>query len=706
MSNRLTVAIAADFLSCFARIPRKEQDKVAEFINKFRSNPTSSGINYEKIRGAKDSDFRSVRISDSYRGIIKKPEQGNMYLLLWVDTHDEAYTWAERKKCKINPETGSIQVYDVWDSPKETEQAAEEVNQPGLFDSISDRHLLKLGVPKELLPLVKSLRTDEELEEYAGSLPQEAFEALFFLSCGYSLEEVLQSQETEETKQVDENDFFAALTDLNSQRRFVVVEDDEELHAMLNAPLEKWRVFLHPGQRKLVEQNWNGPVRVLGGAGTGKTVAAIHRARYLAEKVYTGNKDRILFTTFTRNLAADIKDQLRRICSTGTMARIEVVNLDRWVAGFLKQNGIAATLLVNGEEARSYWRKALTMAPVELGFSDEFYKEEWVGVIQPQEISTREEYFKASRLGRGTRVDRKVRAAVWPVFEEYRLLLQLAGRREPVDAMRDARILIESGYQIPEYKAVIVDEAQDMSVQAMRLIRAVAGAERENDLFIVGDAHQRIYRHKVVLSKCGINVRGRSRKLRINYRTTDEIRKWSVAILNDVPIDDLDGESDDQKGYKSLLHGHPPVIRVFSTEDDEVGFIINYLRHLGQENWRDTCLVVRTVRILDAYKELIEAAGIPVFQINPHNSDDRAAEGIRFATMHRVKGLEFDNMIIASVNENVVPLPVSSAVSNDQVVREEHEIRERALLYVAATRAKREVVITCCGQPSPFILVE
>lgn len=704
MSSKVTVAIAADFLSCFAKIPRQEQARVAAFVNKFRADPTSPGINYEKIRNAKDPDLRSIRISDKYRGIIKKPKQGNVYLLLWVDNHDEAYAWAQNKKCRINPETGGIQVYDVWEEPEVEQEVPAKAVPQGLFTGISRRHLVKLGVPEDLVPLVITIRNEKELDEMAGKLPQEAYESLFFLASGYSMEEILESQALEQSKPVDVNDFETALATLDSQRRFAVL-DDEELQAMLQAPLDKWRVFLHPSQRQLVERTWNGPVRVLGGAGTGKTVVAIHRAKYLAEKMFTAANDRILFTTFTRNLAVDIYDHLRQICSGDALERVEVTNLDRWVTGFFKQHDIEITLLFDGENS-PYWEQALTYAPVELGLPDHFYREEWENVVQRQELKNVNEYLRASRVGRGTRVDRRARLKIWPVFEEYKLLLQKAGLREPVDAMRDARLLIENGQARPNYRAVIVDEAQDMSPQAMKLIRAIAGPERENDIFIVGDAHQRIYKHKVVLSQCGINIRGRSRKLRINYRTTEEIRQWAVGVLTGMAVDDLDGGLDDQKGYKSLLHGHPPVIKNFSSLDEEIKFILSYLNQLGEEKWKDICLVARTNRILEMYQQQLQSGGITVFPINPDGMDDRTVPGVRLATMHRIKGLEFDHIIIASANEGVLPLAYGDAQSQDPVIQEEHYNRERALLYVAATRAKKEVLITSYGQPSTLIMNE
>ena len=523
-------------------------------------------------------------------------------------------------------------------------------------------------------------------------------------AAGYTLDEVFRDfvKSADKDEQIDAEDYEAALEKPDSKRRFLVVEDDLALQEILESPLEKWRVFLHPSQRSLVENDWNGPVRVLGGAGTGKTVVAIHRAKWLVENVFKGENDQILFTTFTRNLAADIKENLAKICSSDLMRRIEVVNLDRWVSGFLKKNGYTYDIDY-GKRSKPLWEKALTLAPSELGLDDSFYREEWDRVIQPQAISSFAEYLKATRIGRGIRLTRQKRKSIWPVFEEYRLLLNENSIREVDDAMRDACAIIKDKGDVLPYKAIVVDEAQDMSAQAFKLIRQmIIGGEQKNDLFIVGDAHQRIYRHKIVLSHCGINIIGRGRQLKINYRTTEENRRWAVNLLKGISFDDLDGSSDEQKGYKSLIHGVNPKVNLSESFQKEVDFIINYLDEID-DSLNEVCLVARTHDLLKQYEGALKTKGKETYFIRRSEAEDRRKPGIRLATMHRVKGLEFDRVIIAGVNECIVPLKVEWATTNDPVIERDREIQERALLYVAATRAKREVLVSSFGNPSRFL---
>lgn len=717
---KVRVAISADFFTAFASIPRQRQNKVVNFINKFRNNPTSPGINYEKVINAFDPNIRSVRIDDTYRGIVLKPKNSNVYLLLWVDHHDDAYKWAVRKKCIINSQTGSIQVFDVEEST-EGIQHNEVVNQNRvdaiepqqvkvkgpIFKDISDGILIKVGVPEETLATVRKIYSVSDLDKNINLLPPDAYEALYFLAEGYSLEEVLEEFGKKDEEEVDTEDFEAALNNINTQQKFIVLDDEdgqEELKEILAAPLEKWRVFLHPTQRKIVEKNFNGPARVLGGAGTGKTVVAMHRAKWLAENVFNNSNDKILFTTFTRNLAEDIKSNLRKICSPEIMKRIDVVNIDAWIIDFLRKHNYNYKVIY-GKELEKLWERALTMASSEVKVPESFYKEEWEKVVIPNDVTTKGEYIKVARLGRGIRLDRKARILVWNVLEEFKTLMNEAGVRDADTAMMEARILLQSYGKILPYKSVIVDESQDLGMQAFKLIRQITGEEHKNDIFIVGDTHQRIYSNKVVLSKCGINIRGRSHRLKINYRTTEETRAWAFNLLNGIKFDDLDTGEEDNKGYKSLVHGPNPEVVNFKNINEEVDYIAKNVKELEDQGieLNNICLVARTDKQLDMYKELLRDRMIKSYKIHRKEAEDRQNKIIRVATMHRVKGLEFDYVFLVGVNDGVAPLRSFVESASDNVIKNQRIIAERSLLYVAATRAKKAVFVSSYGKESEFL---
>ena len=283
MAGRPGMAMSSDFLNAYARLPRAQQKGVRSLISRFNSDPTASGLNYERIRAARDPAMRSLRIDRNYRAIVLKPERGDVHMLLWADKHDRAYAWAARHECRINPETGALQVY----APR-TDLPAFDVPPPA-FRALKDRELARLGVPPAMVAEVRAVRSEAELDAMQARLPVEACEALFLHLAGETYEQLVLEREAP-AEPVDTEDFAKALERDESRARFVVVDDEMELEAMLNAPLERWRVFLHPSQRRLVERRWNGPVRVPGGAGTGKTVVAMHRARRLARKSRSGGR--------------------------------------------------------------------------------------------------------------------------------------------------------------------------------------------------------------------------------------------------------------------------------------------------------------------------------------------------------------------------------------------------------------------------------
>lgn len=706
MASNATMAMSSDFLEAYARLPRSQQKGVRSLISKFNIDSTASGLNYERIRGARDPHMRSLRIDRGYRAIVLKPDRGKVHMLLWAAKHDDAYDWAARHECRINAETGALQIYEPLPDDVSEVAAPSVDSAPAMadrtlaFEGLRDRQLARLGVPDAMLPEVRALRDDAELDAMQARLPVEAYEALFLYLAGESYEQLVLDRETS-AEPVDAEDFAKALNRPDSQARFVVVDDEMELEAMLNAPLERWRVFLHPSQRRLAERNWNGPVRVLGGAGTGKTVVAMHRARWLARSAPVNG--RILFTTFTRNLAADIENNLKTICSPEEMARIEVTNLDRWVVRFLRGRRYESRIVYGRD--RDSWELALDQKPSDLDYASAFYRDEWERVVLPNGVTTEAEYRRVSRVGRGTRLHRAARVKVWRVFEEYRAQLAERGLKEVDDAYRDAAALLSQDRTGVDYATVIVDEAQDMGAQAYRLIRAIA-TPGPDDLFVVGDGHQRIYgRNRVVLGRCGIEIRGRARKLRLNYRTTRQTWTWATVLLAGCSIDDLDGGTDDNSGIKSLTLGPTPQVRLLGTRDEQTSALVKWLKALRErgEGLRSACVVARTMKERNALATDLREHDLPVFVLEPDRLDDREKEGVRLATMHRVKGLEFDRVAVASVNKGLVPLRTAVFSRGDAAGRATAETEERALVYVAATRAKKELLVLGFGEPSPFV---
>jgi hypothetical protein len=582
---------------------------------------------------------------------------------------------------------------------------AAQTQPASLFAGCSDDQLMVLGVPEALLPAVRAVTSEEALSRLIEWVPQDCVDGLILLADGKPIEVVIEELERQRPAAIDPTDVAAALETPESKAEFLVITDDDVLEAMLSAPLERWRVFLHPSQRRLVERNWSGAVRVLGGAGTGKTVVAMHRARWLAnELIKTSSPGRVLFTTFTRNLATDIRASLTKICSPEELQRIEVIHLDGWVMNFLKSQGLQVRVF-NDEARESCWSLAMDVADTSLGLDERFYREEWKDVVLAQGCRSRDEYLMARRVGRGTRLSRPQRAQIWPVFDAVRAEFRQRGLWEPEEAKQIAADLIQKADGPPLYAAVVVDEAQDLDVASFSLLRALVGKPRANDLFIVGDPHQRIYGKPVVLSRCGIDIRGRARKLRINYRTTEETRAWATAVLHGLDFDDLDGGSDPASDYRSLLHGDHPLVQGFEDPAEEQRFLVSTLRQLRdeQQSLASTCVAARTNKAVEKLEALLKGEGFATRVINAEESDDPSDPALRLATMHRVKGLEFDQVFLPGLDASQMPLQVEVNKRPDALSRDLFEQQERSLLHVAATRAKKRVVVSYSGKASPFI---
>lgn len=701
MSFKPKVALSNEFLLQLAKLPAKVHTKVMKWAIQFQADPKSPGINYENINGARDPNLKSVRLDGDWRGIVFKPSTGDVYVLLYVDHHDDAYRWAENRKLTINPVTGAMQMLTFESITEQVPEKTPSANEaavdgavaqpavaaaPALFARLEDRELMSLGVPQELLSFVRGIACEDELDAKQALLPLEAYEGLFLVAAGDTVSQVLNARETRVDKVIDTSDFAAALATPESQSRFVVVSDDESMTAILNAPLAQWRVFLHPTQKKLTIGDRSGPVRVLGGAGTGKTVLAMHRAKWLAENRTAANQ-KVLVTTFTKNLAADIEQNLRTLCNSETFAKLEVKNLDAWVNAFMRSRKLEHRIVYDRKQDAAYqaWQAALAVKDSSLDLPDNFYENELDQVVLAQGITKLDQYRTARRTGRGVVLSRAKRDAVWPVFEEYRGQLASRKLKEVDDAYREVADVLgaEAENSKPLYSAIVADETQDLGPQALRLLRALVPAG-PNDLFFVGDGHQRIYsRNKAAMSRCGIDIRGRAKKLYLNYRTTDEIRRQAVALLEGCEIDDLDDGHDETKRYKSLSHGPSPTVVSVDGIEAAAKHAIEFIQQWSAAQKDGVplsfCVIASSEKSRNAMGSLLQAAGLRCIAITAQSNHGDARDVVYMATMHRAKGLEFDCVIV---------LAPTSYLGNP-----EDTDTQRKLLYVALTRAKRGAML-------------
>ena len=700
------------------KLPQQVTIGFLNLIGRYMADPSANGLNLETVEGSKDGAIKSLRVSKQYRAIAF--EVGDNIMFVHVNDHDKAYRWASGRRVKLDTATRRIRVVEEIETEIESVPVEKSLR---LFDKMSDERLLSLGVTEEELPATRRLSTFEELEASEDRFDATTYKILYAIAADYPDDDIREmiglsgAIEDEERKPGTEPTFDGLIATDESRQTIFIPESEAELRRVFEEGLEGWRVFLHPLQRRLAERDFGGPALVRGGAGTGKTVVAMQLPRRFFGTVEIDPDRagrRVLFTTYTTNLAQDIQANLRTLCPEHLDAnppRIEVVHLDRWVAEFLDRKGFGRKICYFGDGDKkldAIWKAALTENELPDGLKDRFARAEWTHVVQAQGLTDLASYLKASRAGRGTALDRRKRASLWELFADYRARMIEEGLAEHEDAFREATEILsaEAASGLP-YAAVVVDEAQDMGEQAFRLIRAIVPktSEDRNSIFIVGDAHQRIYDRRASMSACGIEVRGRSRQLRLNYRTTQEIREWAVSILEGVDVDDLDEGADTLRGYVSLLRGPEPELTPCASEEEELEGVVAWAGGLasGGTRTQDIGILCNRRKDVGRVDHALKEAGIETVVLQSGMADDRAVQGVRVATMHRAKGLEFHAVAIPFMSEAAFPAAWALRSAIDEADRADVVDRHKSLLHVAATRAKRALRVSWSGSPSPLM---
>lgn len=687
------VAIHAGLNDALAALEPALRPVMTEALERFRAAPRAELARAEPLPEAADPRVVALPLPEEHALIVVRSPRDDLVIPMWLGRREAAARWVDGKRFEVHPTLGTLQVYDLVALERHAPPPAASQTS-ALLSAHADEDLIALGLPAALVPAVRALDHDAALDALAPYLPAEAAQALYMLAAGYSRAEAeAELARSRPKEEVAADDLAAAVQHPEARRQFKVLSAEESFADALAGSLERWRVFLHPEQRRLVTMRAKGPVRVLGGAGTGKTVALVHRAVHLLREVYPADARPLLVTTFTRNLPFALRTMLATLLEPAELARLEVKNLHRLASEIMRRHG-RDHRIATGEETRRAWARASSQATLSLPTS--FYVDEWRTVVQAQRIVDLEGYLGADRRGRGTRLARADRRKVWPVLDAYRQSLARDGLTETHDAIVTATALVRTD---PPFSSVLADEVQDFSAAELELVRALAPAG-DDDLFVVGDPHQRLYGAPVRLSACGIEARGgRARRLDLNYRTTEAIRRFAADFVAPVAADDLDGGRDTLACYRSLRTGDPPTVRHFATPDDELGFVADTLGAWLAEHRPDAlCVGARTNELRDRWARALAERGLPIAVLT---RDEPETPGIRVATMHRMKGLEFARVCLVSVDAATVPQPYAHAA--DATAAQHHLDAERCLLYVAATRARDALVVTGTGPPSPLI---
>jgi mRNA-degrading endonuclease RelE of RelBE toxin-antitoxin system len=679
-------------------LPKPVQKKVLEFQRKFRENSKSSAINFEAISTFKDQQLRTARIDDKYRAIVKAPETGDNYYLLWVDNHDEAMDWAKNKVFYWNDNTDSAQIFTAPETNIVTQKVSDSIKTPHLFDGFSDEQLLHIGVPSQTLILVRSLKDLNELGDSEKYIPNDAFENLFYITEGLNIE--LLIAEINEGKSIAE-EIEAKANSINNKRNFVEVDDDL-MSEIINGDLSKWQIYLHPSQRKLVEPDFKGSVRVTGGAGTGKTVVALHRLKKLTSILIDSDDRKVLFTTFTNALTQNLTLLADKLSIDKT--KIVITNIDTLVRDLAKEynlvdKNVRILDFYNSKSSYDLWDDFLEQNLTE--FDTLFLTTEYQNVILFNDIKNMEDYLKVSRIGRGKPISRKIKMEVWELVEKYNHKKKEESYVDRAELFNLVTNHLRSATERP-FKNVITDEVQDLSNIELRFLRALV-EEKANDLFLVGDPYQKIYTRKINFTAAGISIRGnRSKQLKINYRTSEEIKRLAVTAVKGINYDDFDGETEKLNGYLSLFHGEQPTYEVYKTKSDEINAIINHIGELKEKGFKlnDIALAFRTKEALKEVKTALHKSKIP---FTDNAAVGNSNSGIILSTFHGLKGLEFKAVMLCDVNNRTVPLMIQKMDTMEQQEKEDYLNSEKSLLYVAMTRAISVLKIAGTGIKSELI---
>ncbi|WP_433802556.1 3'-5' exonuclease [Actinomycetospora sp. CA-084318] len=679
--------------------------KAWDFLGKLTANADLTGLDLKKPKNPADPRVRTARVDPQYRAVLfavgEKPEP--MWLLAAVKNHDEAYELAGTLVYEVNPANGATELYRPAAISKKVgdfKTRPVRTDSPQVLPFTPDE-LIGVGINAEVAAEAVRLTTEDDILELAGDLPAWQQQVLLDLATGSSLDDVRATYGNDEPADVE--DPLAAVQRAASRMEFVYLDNDDELRRMLEGDFVAWRTYLHPTQRSIAyRENYNGPFRLAGGAGTGKTVVALHRAAFLAAR------GRVLLCTFTRNLAANLRVDLRSLVTADAAARADVSGVDQLVRRVVEAVDGQAGQPLNGREEDQRWEEAVYAGgvPADLipQLTASFLASEYRTVVLAQPEPTKQAYLKARRTGRGVRLNRVQRTAVWRVFEAFERGVEAEGRTTyDLLASRAATILADSELRekAPRYDHVVVDEGQDLHAGHWRILRGLV-EPGPNDMFLCEDGHQRIYGERIVLGHFGIETRGRSRRLTLNYRTTRQNLRFAMSVIDGEPFVDLDGDMETTVGYHSSFDGPPPKTHGFVNDAEEMRFVSETVRDWLHEGLEANAIAVLSRRSQErdqAYRALRDA-GVDVEVVD--RGGPGGGSGVQLMTMHRSKGSEFSRVLVVGARDGVLPLEWLMA-SSPESERALARARERSLLYVACSRARDQLVVTWSGAASNFI---
>lgn len=680
------IAITDSFLNSVFRLNNQDRKRAFNTAKQIAENSTSPSLHLHSIDREKcDKKFLSARVNLDLRMILVN--RGEISTLLYVDHHDAAYDWCVGKYL-VKTDFGTEYIYDEKKTEKAIRDLGQEEDVPDYLQfalkqsllakkGIKKKDLIKIGIQDIHAENLLGINDDERLLSYIEIFPEEMQEAIIDLATGTRSFDAVYNDLYNHDIDSKHND---------SIRRFYLTEDLNELEQLMeNEDFEKWTVFLHPSQERLVTMNCNGPMLIEGGPGTGKTIVGIHRAVRLASEVYRKKENyRILFCTFSKKLANFIKQKIEHLCKIkGVDYNIDVMSVDSYILRLLGEKAIPVNLKEIEEIIKSVYRTGTWR------FSIEFYIQEYYEVIEKYHIINKDGYLVVKRIGSGQALSKAMREEIW---EFYELVLREKRSRKAysfVDRAYQLVSLLEEGKIEKKYDSIIIDEAQDLeSIKVKALCKSVKN--EKNGACILSDRNQRIFRLNSWSREADVNVVGRTFYLRVNYRTTKQINDYARSQFID-----FDTKSAANREYISIMSGEEPEVVSCKSDGEENRLIVERTRRFAENyNPDEICVLASTYEKLNAIKAIFEYEGIST-SILTGDAIPLMDGSVKICTTSGVKGLEFSVVIIASFNKIGTQRQNYGSASEMAINYEKLVECEK---YVAITRARDKVLITYTGE--------
>lgn len=456
------------------------------------------------------------------------------------------------------------------------------------------------------------------------------------------------------------------------------------------------RITLKGEQKKVLFLPPTKPIQIKGVAGSGKTTVALYRAKHLLETQNTLFQEaKIVIFTFNKTLAAYIravspyinggyqKDSDEIQPKTPDGLNVTIVNFHSWAYHFA---GIGYNTTVMQQEQleiiESIKGSLLSTGSNVLSKSLEFFQEE-ISWIKGKLFNSKTEYLEAKRTGRGTsdRVTTNDKEVIWNIYLKYNQELKNRGKVDFDDYAINSLHKIENDpLWEPPFTHIIIDEAQDLNKAQILVISKLVSQETES-ISIIADAAQRIFKSGFTWSEVGLNVRGgRTIEFKKNYRNSVHIARAALSLL-----ENEEDKSEFTNVETALSGGEKPILGYFDNFDEQLDYLKGELQSLkNEENIDSTIVLHRTnygVRRIQSYLNNNNFQTELVKSTQPVNYN---SDSIKICTMSSIKGLEFNNVFIMDLTDDVIPYPPGFIEADDEF----HISTERRLLYTCMTRAR------------------